>query len=145
MKIENKALASTLGLLGLVPFLATSIVMWFSKTDLALSMVTMQLLYAALIISFMGGVHWGYAVKQGDVARPYQFFVSILPTVAILAILPMSLLLAPHHIALLFMSLLVFQAIIDHKTYTEGWFVALRWQLTSLSSACLLMTTWHQY
>lgn len=145
MKIENKNLASTLGLLGLIPFLATSIIMWFSRPDLAVSMVTMQLLYAALIISFMGGVQWGYAIKQGDAAKPYQFIISIMPTVIILGILPLSLLLSPHHIALTFAGLLIAQALIDHKTYTEGWFITLRWQLTSLSSACLMMTALHQY
>lgn len=60
-------LAQWLGLSGLLPFIALALMLvlaapphWQAKTALAL------VAYGALISSFLGGIHWGLAMRRGQ-------------------------------------------------------------------------------
>ncbi|MDO9146385.1 MAG: DUF3429 domain-containing protein [Hydrogenophaga sp.] len=58
---NDTALARTLGHAGLIPFVLLAVLLWLVNADLR-DWVAMALAgYAALIASFMGGVHWGIA------------------------------------------------------------------------------------
>jgi hypothetical protein len=72
------------GLLGLLPFLAPPVVVvaWPPWGGLA---VLVQALYAGLILSFLGGVRWGFAVKQAPISAT-TITLSMTPTLAALAI-----------------------------------------------------------
>ena len=54
-----------LGLGGLLPFLATSIGLWWQDDERFLQV---GLLYGAVILSFLGGIQWGFALhaKAGE-------------------------------------------------------------------------------
>jgi hypothetical protein len=54
-----------LGLGGLLPFLATSIGLWWQDDERFLQV---GLLYGAVILSFLGGIQWGHALgaKAGE-------------------------------------------------------------------------------
>ena len=60
-----------LGLAGLIPFLATAFGVWFADFPAKIDAVNIQLAYAAVILSFMGAVHWGLAMAGGDKAMTY--------------------------------------------------------------------------
>lgn len=59
------AWAKALGYAGLLPFMALSAALWSAPLQhvpqVALALAT----YAALIASFLGGIHWGLALGQG--------------------------------------------------------------------------------
>lgn len=77
-------LALLLGLLGLIPFIAAALAPWFfSRGQLAMAELAV-IGYGAVILSFLGGVHWGLAAggKGGPTAeasRPLQLLLSVLP------------------------------------------------------------------
>jgi hypothetical protein len=56
---QDNALIHTLGYAGLIPFVMLALLLWVVNADL-LHWVSIALAsYAALIASFLGGVHWG--------------------------------------------------------------------------------------
>jgi hypothetical protein len=61
-------LALKLGYAGLLPFVGGALLVWLVRAD-ALPFAAQALsAYAALIISFLGGIHWGLALRQGTPA-----------------------------------------------------------------------------
>ena len=56
-----------LGSSGLVPFVVLSLLLWWSPPHYAEQIQHALWLYAAIILSFMGAVHWGVAM-----AKPYD-------------------------------------------------------------------------
>jgi hypothetical protein len=57
-------LALKLGYAGLLPFVGGALLVWLVRAD-ALPFAAQALsAYAALIISFLGGIHWGLALRQ---------------------------------------------------------------------------------
>mgnify|MGYP003144516932 FL=1 len=63
--------ARLIGYGGLVPFAGTGIVSWFLwPSETADAVLQVQLVYAALILSFLGGIRWGVAMTHaGDFKR----------------------------------------------------------------------------
>lgn len=137
-------MACALGYLGLIPFVVPTLLIWFVAGDVANMLETMQFAYAGLIISFMGGVQWGYAVKQTDAARSWQFILSVMPTLVIFAVLSLVLILKLIHITGIMIGLLIFQAVMDHRTVTEKWFLKLRWILTVTASVSMVVVALKQ-
>lgn len=58
---NDTALARTLGYAGLIPFVLLAALLWLVQVDLQAWVAIALAGYAALIASFMGGVHWGIA------------------------------------------------------------------------------------
>lgn len=74
---NDTALAHTLGYAGLIPFVLLTTLLWLITTELQHWVALAMAGYAALIASFMGGVHWGiawlaarHASTQGE--RPHH-------------------------------------------------------------------------
>lgn len=58
--------ALRLGHAGLLPFVLGAALTWLVRPD-ALPFVTAALsAYAAVIVSFLGGIHWGFAMRQSS-------------------------------------------------------------------------------
>ncbi len=76
--------ALLLGLGGLIPFLACVIVIWAGITlplidDPARAMVA----YGAVILSFLGGVRWGFALRIADTGlQARALSISVAPSIA---------------------------------------------------------------
>ena len=66
MLLKRVPLAATaLGFAGLIPFYATALGLWLTTDPVwAGFLLYVQLLYAAVIASFMGAVHWGLAMAN---------------------------------------------------------------------------------
>ena len=72
-------MASWLGYAGLIPFVAIAIWLWVPYNDHDLTLNHALLAYAAIILSFMGAVHWGLATVSGDTVESRQLVISVLP------------------------------------------------------------------
>ncbi len=83
-KVERTAripnLVTHLGYAGLIPFVTLAVVLW-NAPEIYLEQIHQALLsYAAIILSFMGAVHWGMAMAQKDQSiKPFQLAVSVIP------------------------------------------------------------------
>lgn len=74
-----------LGYLGLLPFIISSLLVWNLKyQQYAIQSIT---IYAAVIVTFIGGVHWGLAMQAFNTSRKHddryirnQFIFSVIPS-----------------------------------------------------------------
>jgi len=73
------------GLLGVIPFWSLPAASLFASQDLGLA-GTIEVLYAALILSFLGGARWGLAVRE-PAPDPIVVGLAMIPTLAALAAL----------------------------------------------------------
>jgi len=130
--------AQILGYGGLVPFAGTGVLAWISwPTEMAQTALQAQLVYAAIVLSFIGGIRWGIAMsKRGHFIRRSpdglgtEFALAALP-----AAMGWMILFAPHEVALIVFALFfAAQAVSDHRAVkTEDappWYGALRVRLT---------------
>ena len=129
--------ARTLGHLGLLPFVLGALLVWVVN-DEAHGHVTLALsAYAALILSFLGGIHWGVAFRLS--APPALFLIwGVLPSlVAWLAVL-----MPPRAGLVVHGAMLVVCYAVDRKLYpTQGlahW-LGLRFRLSAVAAlSCFL-------
>ncbi|MGI9218933.1 MAG: DUF3429 domain-containing protein [Hydrogenophaga sp.] len=65
---NDTALIRTLGHAGLIPFVLLAGLLWLVKVELQAWVAIALTAYAALIASFLGGIHWGIGWLAGHVA-----------------------------------------------------------------------------
>jgi len=71
------AMPVALGLGGLLPFLAGAVGSLFLAQPAAGAAATLAAVYGAVILSFLGGVHWGFGLKGGG---PGAFAWAVTPS-----------------------------------------------------------------
>ncbi len=134
---EPPQFALRLGYAGLIPFVGGALLVWLvwpamhPYTTMALSA------YAAVIVSFLGGIHWGIAFRDAE-PPPSLFVWGVVPSLAawVAVMMPPSAGLVIHAL-MLFVCYLV-----DRKVYTafglQRW-LTLRFRLSMVAAAsCLL-------
>lgn len=62
------SVAHRLGYAGLIPFVAGAMLVWLVRPDAHPYVTAALSAYAAVTVSFLGGVHWGVAFRDGDAA-----------------------------------------------------------------------------
>lgn len=72
-------LPRVLGYAGLIPFVALSAGLWFLSSTYQPLLNQALLLYASLILTFMGAVHWGLAMQNLTGKQTYQLGISVIP------------------------------------------------------------------
>ena len=129
---------SRLGYAGLIPFTLLAALMWLVDEEL-LPFVAIALGgYAAAIVSFLGGVHWGIGFVKGEAAPRYHFVWGVVPSlIAWLALM------MPAYAALPLLGLVVMACYaVDSKTYPAAGLVSwlpMRLRLTVVATAsCVL-------
>lgn len=130
--------ARWLGNLGLVPFGIGALLVWVGLAPELHAFVTAAMsAYAALIVSFLGGIHWGLAFRQS--APPASLFVwgvvpSLLAWVAVL--------MPPHAGLVLHGVLLVLCYLVDRRVYPvqgAAHWLTLRFRLSAVAAfSCFL-------
>ena len=65
---NDTALIRTLGHAGLIPFVLLAALLWLVKVELQAWVAIALAAYAALIVSFLGGIHWGIGWLAGHLA-----------------------------------------------------------------------------
>jgi hypothetical protein len=140
-KVLPPPIALWLGVLGLIPFLASAAISLFAGTELQAAAHPYLIGYATAILSFMGGVHWwlamGWTHFKRNKLQQFQFAVSVVPALA--AWMTFFL---PQHIqivwlSLCFLLLLAFDFRSIRIDLAPKWYPALRWPLTLTVLACL--------
>ena len=143
-------LAIVLGLGGLIPFVACAVGILVFPADVPVPRLVQALIsYGAVILSFLGAVHWGLALAGGPggtatALRAYRsrLILGVLPALVGWAALLIPLVAAP--LASLLLLLLGFglTALAEMRAAQQALmppgYMGLRWLLTAVVMLCLL-------
>lgn len=129
---EPPRLARRLGAVGLIPFVLGAALIWLVYPE-AQALVTLALAgYASSVVAFLGGVHWGLAMRAGRDEPVHFGWAVVPPLVAALGVL------MPAYAGLVLLGamLLVCYAV-DRRLYTEqgleAW-LTLRFRLSAVAA-----------
>ena len=143
--IPRPALA--LGLLGLIPFVVLPVAALSGVADIlpaaigAHATVPALLLYAAVILSFMGGAQWGLAMTLAPAGERWRAFgVSVLPALLAWAATLMPIRTGLAMAAAGFVLLLIYDLWTVKQAQAPQWYERLRVMLTSVVVTSLTLT-----
>jgi Protein of unknown function (DUF3429) len=125
-------LALRLGYAGLIPFVAGALLTWVVRPDAHPYVVDTLAKYAALIVSFLGGIHWGLGMREAETSAA-RFAWGIVPSLLawIAAVMPAYAGLAALG------ALLVVCYLVDRQVYPQqglkAW-MTLRFRLTLVAA-----------
>ncbi len=147
--IIEQRIATLLGNLGLVPFFVLAILTWLPwRNDVSLQVQIALVGYAAVILSFLGAVHWGLALANPGLdkagswnALGWGVIPALLGWLALLMLvlgIPSALVLAFLIGDLLLVRVVDGQLVRLYATPVPSWYLALRTRLTLGASLCLL-------
>lgn len=125
----NEKTAKILGYAGLIPFITLSIASWIEIPFLD-NTVYALITYAAIILSFMGAIHWGMAMSKTDNKQSGYFIASVIPAL----VAWFSLLFADFYSLIIlligFVSLIVYDLAVEKSQAFPGWYIPMRIRLT---------------
>jgi len=132
-------LAKLIGYGGLIPFAACAALMYAGNTGVSIIALFASAVYGAVILSFVGAVHWGLTMREDR--SPYWYVWSIIP--AILGWL--SIVLLDIKISLLALAIAFTLAwSVDRQANLQGlipaWYMQMRNILTVGATVSLLAT-----
>jgi len=132
--------ALVLGFAGLIPFVAGGVLVWLPQLqNIAPTIAPVVFFYAALIVSFLGGVRWGAAMQNATTgtALARELSASVIPTLITLACYILSL---PAALAMLLI-LIISQGLVDILAVRQkklvAWYAPLRLLLSAVAGASL--------
>jgi Protein of unknown function (DUF3429) len=147
--LAPSSLALRLGYGGLLPFVMGAVLVWLLRAD-AMRYVALGLAaYGALIVSFLGGIHWGLAMRQ-TAAAPASASVSAsapAPRLLLWGVVPSLVvwpaLMLPAKAGLVIVGAMLFVCYaVDRVLYVEqgvaGW-LPLRLRLSTVAALCCLV------
>jgi hypothetical protein len=123
--------AQILGFAGTLPFILGAVFLWFGPLEYKLPVFNLFLSYTALILAFLGGVHWGRALHNENVK---YYVISILPSLWAWG----CLFLAPHYALVGLLVGHVGFFLWERSHITQAWYLNLRATLTSIVTICLV-------
>ena len=145
-------LAVVLGVLGLLPFLGCTVGIILFPGDVPVpNLVQAIIAYGAVILAFLGGVHWGFALDPAPVVlAPGQattdnkrLALGVLPSLigwaALLVPLVSSPLIAIVLLILGFVVTTLAEAQAHRRGTLPGGYMALRWVLSAVALLCLVV------
>lgn len=132
----NETTAKFLGFAGLIPFVTFSIGSWMPLPYFS-DAIRILIAYAAIILCFMGAIHWGVAMSSVNLQRSKYFIASIIP-----ALTAWLALLAPDILAFIillcgFIVLLAYDCAVEKSQALPGWYLPMRKKLTFFVVLCL--------
>jgi len=136
--------ALVFGLGGLLPFIALTVLALVAPTLAHCDWLLVLAHYAAVIVSFVGALHWGYAVKEGAQGRDawLRYGWSVVP--ALIAVIALQL---PTPSGLRLDALMILSALrvdqwIDQRRQISEWMRSLRLLLTVIVAALLVVASY---
>lgn len=78
--MNNKAL--TLSYCGLIPFVGLTVLICFVSAELQPFVALALTGYGAAILAFLGGIHWGLAIKSDVEHKVFHFVWGVIPAIA---------------------------------------------------------------
>jgi hypothetical protein len=124
-----------LGYAGLLPFVFGALLVWLVREDALPFVVEGLTAYAALIVAFLGGIHWGLGFIHG---QPRLFSWAVVP-----ALVAWVGLLMPAYAGLVVQGvMLVACYLVDRRVYPtlglQAW-LTLRFRLTAVGALCCFL------
>ncbi len=126
--------ARRLGLAGLLPFVLGAAWVWTSRGAVQAQATAALAAYGAVIVSFLGGIHWGLAFRQAEPRRALLVWGAVPSLLGWLALaLPL-----PHPLALAWLGATLIACYrVDRRVYADEGVAAwlpLRLRLTVVAS-----------
>ena len=133
----NERIAKILGYAGLIPFIIFSIGSWIEIPYLY-NTIYVLITYAAIILSFMGAIHWGMAMSKTDNKQNKYFITSVIPALA-----AWFSLLIPEFFSLIvlligFILLISYDLAVEKPQGFPNWYIPMRIKLTFVVSLSLV-------
>ena len=127
-----------LGYAGLIPFVFLALCLWASGPELHPYVALSMQGYGAVIVSFLGGIHWGMGLPLDAPARRFHLVWGVVPS-----LVAWVALLMPAYAGLPVLALLLLACYgVDRRSWAQwGWadWLPLRARLTAVSVlSCLL-------
>lgn len=134
--------ALVLGWLGVIPFFSLALLASVGGVLLPGAAMSGLVLYGSIILSFMGGAHWGLAmtaVGNGSGVSATRLAISVLPALAGFGLSFLPSVPALVGLSAAFIALLVYDVAAARGGAAPAWYPALRFQLTGAVVLCLLV------
>lgn len=131
-----------LGAGGLLPFVALALMLWALPAAYTETAVTWLLAYSAVILSFVGALHWGVALvhpEMGDRERGLLMAWSVVPALVAWIALALPPLAGTLAILIMFAVQLVADHVLVRHFPVTPWFLHLRRRLTVVVVVCLAL------
>jgi len=132
-------LPALLGYAGLIPFVVLSAALWLVPTTYQLLINQALLLYASLILAFMGAVHWGLAMLQTEINYQRQLMFSVIPALVAWLALFLPEILNYSVLIIAFALLCLFDTRMSKTGRAPRWYPRLRSPLTAVVVASLVV------
>jgi len=128
-----------LGWLGIIPFVLSSLLV-IAKNQYTLEIKIIGLLYASVILSFLGAVHWGYLLKS-EKSESFLWFWGIFTSLLAWLSLIIIVFFKNFYLSSIFLTMgFIAALIIDSKSFLEyRWYLNLRVKLTFFAILCTLL------
>lgn len=125
-------LALQMGYAGLLPFALGAALVWFVRPDAHPYVTAMLSAYAAVIVSFLGGIHWGLGFREK--APPISLFVwGVVPSL----VAWVAVLMPPYAGLVIHGAMIIACYLVDRRVYPRygaaAW-LTLRFRLTAVAS-----------
>ncbi len=139
---ESALTPKILGYLGLIPFLTSGVLIWF--TQFHTYAIKSLSIYAAVILTFIGGVHWGIAMhthqnkNQSKINTRNQFIFSVIPSLIAWSAIVFSNSTGLVIIALCFGMFWLIEKLYFHE-YLSSWYMRLRSHLTLVACFSIII------
>ena len=126
--------ALRLGYAGLLPFVAGAVLVWLVRPEVHPYVALALSGYAAVILSFLGGIHWGRAMREPTPPLPWLVWGVVPSLVAWLAML------MPANASLVVFGLALLGCYaVDRRLYPKqgvAHWLTLRFRLSAVAAAC---------
>ena len=142
MQLER--IAKTLGYTGLIPFIVFSAGTWMTL-PLMENAHTALMTYAAIILSFMGAIHWGLAMSQNSSHANFQLAASVVPALLGWLALLIPMLYGYGLLALSFVVLYFADKLAGDQGLVPSWYLPMRVKLTTVVVLCLVIAALSVY
>ena len=132
----NELTAKTLGYAGLIPFVIFSIGSWTTLPYIADS-TQILISYAAIILSFMGAIHWGVTISNVETNHDKNLVVSVMPALAAWLALLLPVIFALIILFVGFILLIAYELAVAKSQALPNWYISMRIRLTFIVTLCL--------
>ncbi len=135
----RRSLLGLLGFAGLIPFIGLAAASWGLAPSTHALWVQAIEIYAAIILSFLGGVHWGLAMASTGAAQHKGLLWGVTPALLawLMVLIPWPMVSLTLLILLLLLSWTVDRRVMAAMDFTQT-YLWLRTPLTAVASLSLL-------
>ncbi len=134
--MQERKLMKILTYLGSIPFLFGTVSYYFQvKSNIDFQYFVLS--YSAIILSFLGGIHWGYALAKNKSATFHIAWSNIVALTAWFALLMLDESQVLWVLIIAFGSCFIVDFILAKKKSFPDWFISLRFKISIIVISCL--------